>query len=1183
MFSLFRLKALLACAALAPAATIEILSVEPTVLFPRQEPLRQIAWVQALNRGTQPVACEVRVQLEGADTGDREKFTLTPGVTRVRALVPDLSSPRSVTVSLVESGGNVLASREQSWQPQRQWKVYLMKSSHEDLGYENYIFHKQREIATFIDLARGFSGPADGATPNDHYMMESLLFQRNYLEERAESAWREIVEKHLKTGHMGIFGTPHGVHAHWMDYEELARMTYPGRREAKDRFGLDLKTFLIVDNPSMSWAGCQAIADAGFRYMARWGQPWRTGGNNDYRATILPAIFWWVAPNGKSRVLYGWRSGYGMSFWFGQARGYGGLLEPGADNVNRILKDIESGATLGPYPYDALVNPEYTDHEIPFSNAGALREWANRYRYPEIRTDHPERFFEYLEQKYGAEIPSRAGDLNNFSADYASIDPESQGWKRRAARLLPLAEGVAALANLLDPAFLPPAALIERTFTRLFDYDEHSWPTLPRANDFQLFNAQWVKQHEARRALRGAAEAFAVSFRAFARQIPTGAQPALAVFNPLAHERTDVVEVESGVEGLADPATGKPVAIQKLPDGRTVFIAERVPAFGYKVYRIGAGGAAPAASPALTADADRLANQYYEVRFDRATGTIRSIFDKELKRELVDQNAARRFNQIVYVHKDRDPDFYRRPGPHPQPGDFEHSPAAAQALEGRAGPLRAEMTARIEDPKIGGRIAQTVMLYDGLKRIDIVNDLRAIRALYSDRYEDRYRDNLYYAFPVRVDNFQARAEAPGGVVRPYHDQLRWGSHDYLMANRWVDVSNREYGVTMAPVEAFTMNFGEIRYNQFSIDYQPANSHLYSYAYSNRMASLLALQPEDYHATLRYSFTSHAGDWNSGAATQLGWSVASPLEARRLPAGQHGALPADQASFVSISARHVQMVTLKQSEQPGRGWILRLVETEGKASTVQVQLPRLPITGAMQCDLVENDQQTLAVRDRSVTLDIGPFAFATVRLFDRGSGPAAVEGVTAEAVSDQSIRLRWKPVPGAVYNIYRSEDPGAPPTAYSLAARAPNPAFTDTGLKLDTAYHYFVAAVNPANQQGPVSGKVSARTAKANTSPPRPVEELGVVRCAADRLMVYWRKSPDPDIARFLVYRGERPGFAVEGARPVAVVRPSGYFLETFMDTGLAPGRTYYYRVLPEDWAGHRQTRSALAQATTPGR
>jgi hypothetical protein len=1175
---------LLAGAALAPAASIEILSVEPTVLFPKQEPLRQIAWVQAANRGAQPVECGVRVQLDGADTGNPEKVTLTPGVTRVRALVPDISSPRSVTVSLVDAGsGAVLASREQAWQPQRHWKVYLMKSSHEDLGYENYIFHKQHEIATFIDLARGLSGLPGGAAPAYHYTMESLLFQRNYLEERSEAAWREIVEKHLKTGRMGILGTPHGVHAHWMDYEELARMTYPGRREAKDRFGLDLKTFLIVDNPSMSWAGCQAIADAGFRYMARWGQGWRTGGNNDYRTTKVPAIFWWVAPNGTSRVLYAWRSGYGMSFWFGQSRGYGGLLEAGADNVNRILKSIESGAALGPYPYDALVNPEYTDHEIPFSSSGALRDWAHRYRYPEIRTDHPERFFEYIEQKYGAEIPSLAGDLNNFSADYASIDPESQGWKRRAARRLPLAEGVAALANLLDPAFLPPAALIERTFTRLFDYDEHSWPTLPRASDVQLFNAQWVKQHEARRALDGATKALDLSFRTFARHIPTGAQPALVVFNPLAHERTDLVETESGVEGLADPATGKPVVIQKLPDGRTVFVAERVPAFGYKVYRFGAGGAASAASPALTAAADRLANQYYEIRFDRATGTIRGIFDKELKRELVDQNASRRFNQLVYVHKDRDPDFYRYPGPHPQPGDFEYSPAAAQALEGRVGPLRAEMTARIEDPKIGGHMTQTVILYDGLKRIDIVNDLRAIRALYSDRYEDRYRDNLYYAFPIQVDNFQARAEAPGGVVRPYHDQLRWGSHDYLMANRWVDVSNREYGVTMAPVEAFTINFGAIRYNQFSIDYQPASSHLYSYAYSNRMASLLALQPEDYNATLRYSFTSHAGDWNTGAATRLGWSVASPLEARRLPAGQNGPLPGDQASFVSVSLPNVQMVTLKQSEQPGRGWILRLVETEGKGGTVRVQLPRFPITGAMRCDLVENDQQPLEVRDRSVTLNMGPFAFATVRLYEAGPGPGAVEGVAAEMVSDQSIRLRWKPVPGAVYNLYRSEDPGAPPTAYSLAGRAAAPPFVDTGLKLDTEYHYFVAAVTPANQQGPVSGRVTARTAKANTSPPRPVEELGVVRRAGDRLMVYWRKSPDPDIARFLVYRGERPDFAMEGARPVAVVRPSGYFLETFMDTGLTPGRTYYYRVLPEDWAGHRQTRSALAQATTPAR
>jgi hypothetical protein len=111
--------------------------------------------------------------------------------------------------------------------------------------------------------------------------------------------------------------------------------------------------------------------------------------------------------------------------------------------------------------------------------------------------------------------------------------------------------------------------------------------------------------------------------------------------------------------------------------------------------------------------------------------------------------------------------------------------------------------------------------------------------------------------------------------------------------------------------------------------------------------------------------------------------------------------------------------------------------------------------------------------------------------------------------------------------------------------------------------------------------VSVRTLKRNVTPPRPVEELGVVRRAKDRLIVYWRKSTDPDIARFLVYRGESERFDPATARPVAVVRPSGYFLETYADAGLAPGRKYYYRVLSEDWAGNKQVESPAAHATTP--
>jgi hypothetical protein len=1158
------LLALVVCAAgFSQDSALRILDLEPTVLFPAGEPLRQVAQLKLFNAGV-GVKCEVEITMAGQASPATVAIEAPPGASTHRVLIPDLSAAAALTLALRDEAKRTLATHTRTWQPQRHWKVYIVKSSHEDLGYEDFIFGKQRDIADYIEMAWRLAKQG-----RYRYTLESLLFQRNYIEERSEAAWREIVEKAIKPGRLPLMGEPSGVHSHWMDYEEIARMNYPGRREARDRFGLDLKTFMIVDNPSLSWAGCQAVADAGFRYVARWGQGWRTGGNNDYKTTKVPAIFWWRAPDGKNKVLFAWRSHYAQVFWYGMAHGgYGGLVELGAQNVDRQLKAIESGATLGPYPYDALVNPEYVDHDTPSFYGAALREFSKRYRYPELIYSGSEDFFEYVEGKYGAALPTLSGDLNNFSADYATIDPASMGAKRRAARLLPMAEGLSAVAATLDASFLPPARLIDRTFTRLMDYDEHSWPTLPPASDVQLFNAQWIKQHEGYRALAAAQRAFNTGFDALARHIPNSAAAAVVVFNPIAHPRTDLASVKGSYEAFVDPETGRHLPAQALSDGTTIFLATDVPAYGYKIFR-----PAPrqAAQTSLAAARDMLSNRYYEIRFE-ANGAIRSIYDKELKREIVDPAAPNRFNQLVYVHtKGRESKELTR-----------YSPNAPASMSGTTGAVRAEHVSKMDDATTGAAITQTVILYDNVKRIDIVNDLRHVRALYTDRYEERYCDNIYYAFPVKVAPFEARAEYPGGVVRPYDDQLRWGSHDYLCANRWVNVSNPEFGVTMAPWEAITVNFGDIRYNQFSTDYKPTLSHLYSYAYSNRMAGLLTLAPEDVNAKLGYSFTTHAGSWDKGGAAAFGWSVASPLETRVIGAAQSGGLPVGKASFARVSAPNVQLVTLKQSEQPGRGWVLRFVETEGRATEAVVDLPHFNIAGAAECDLVENDRAALASEPHKFRLKIGAYAFATIRVYSPDAAPAAVANTSAQALSDKSIRITWSGG-AAAYNVYRSDDPDAPPTAYSLVARTTKPEFTDDWLKIAWPYYYRVAAVTANNAQGPVSSRIDARTRAENTSPPAPVDELGVVRRAADRLIVYWRTSPEPDVARYNVYRAETREIDTRSAQPVAVISPARFFLQTYIDQGLRPGQKYYYKVVAEDWAGHKQTQSSVASAATPAR
>lgn len=1168
---------LLSCTLSAQEKSLRILQLEPTPLFPRSEPLRQIAKLQLLNNTPRTIRCQVTVKLE-KEAAVVSTLEVPAGASTQRIHVPDISAPQSLKLTLRNEADSSVIEYQRTWQPQRHWKITIVKSSHEDIGYEDFIYKKQHNIANHIEQGRALSTKRENVAESErdldsqfHYTMESLLFQRNYIEERSEMAWREIIEKEVKPGYMHLMGAPSGVHSHWMDYEELARMTYPGRREVKDRFGLDLKTFMIVDNPSLSWAGCQAVAAAGFKYVARWGQGWRTGGNNNYATTKLPAFFWWQAPDGEHRVLFGWRTHYALGFWYGQqAGGYSASLvnSLGADNVTDILQAIETGASLGPYPYDALIVPDYIDHDTPRFDARVLPEWNKQFRYPEIRIGSPTTFFAYIEQKYGAQLPTLKGDLNNFSADYSTIDPTSQGQKRRAARLLPLAEGIAAIAGWNDASFQNPARVIERTFTRLFDYDEHSWPTLPLASDVQLFNAAWVKKKEAERAIHAAESVLQSSMDALLKQVPISEANSIVVFNPLAHERTDLVEVAGDFAEVSDAATVQKIPVQQTADGKHTFIASQVPAFGYKVFRTSSTAKATASST-FEVSATTLSNQFYKIEFDPQTGAMLSIYDKELKRELVDQTAKHRFNQLIYVHKNT----------RESKEGFEYSPTKATLKPGKAGAVSADFTIAINDEKTGAAITQRVILYEKLKRIDIVNDLRHVRALHSDNYEDRYRDNLYFAFPIKVENFEARAEYPGGVVRPYKDQLRWGSHDYLSANRWVDVSNNTFGVTMAVNEAANVNFGEIRYNQFSIDYQPTSSHLYSFAYSNRMAGLLTLNADDVNATLHYSFTSHAGDWQTNA-TRFGWSYASPLQARVIAQPQQGVLPAGQTSFVNVSAPNVQMTTLKNSEQPGRGLIVRLIETAGRATEATIELPHFPIKQAFACDLVENDLRPLMTNGKTIRVKLAPHGFATVRVVADDGALPAVTALKAEAIADSRVQLSWA---GAApnYYVYRSEDPNAPPTAYTLVARTTQPSFLDEGLKIDTPYFYYVAATSPQNQQGAMSTQVQTRTKKENTTPPAPVNELGIVRRAKDRLIVYWRRNQEPDVARYLLYRSEQKDFSVEGMQPLAVLKPTTYFLQTWNDTGLKAGGTYYYKVLAEDWSGNRQAKSMTASATTP--
>jgi fibronectin type 3 domain-containing protein len=227
-------------------------------------------------------------------------------------------------------------------------------------------------------------------------------------------------------------------------------------------------------------------------------------------------------------------------------------------------------------------------------------------------------------------------------------------------------------------------------------------------------------------------------------------------------------------------------------------------------------------------------------------------------------------------------------------------------------------------------------------------------------------------------------------------------------------------------------------------------------------------------------------------------------------------------------------------------------------------------------------KSLVVKDGKVTLEMGPFSFATIRFNGPKTALAKVAGFKGEAVSDKSIKLTWEAVPkAAAYLVYRSEDPAAPATAYSLVGRSVEPTFTDDWLKIGTDYYYYVAPVSAFNQQGGLSGPLAVAAGKNNVSPPRELSGLGIIRQGPRELKVYWDKAPEPDVARYYVYRSQQGDAPAGQWQNVATVPANARFLQTWLDATVSPATTYFYKVFAEDWAGHRQTASKVTSAGTP--
>ena len=162
---------------------------------------------------------------------------------------------------------------------------------------------------------------------------------------------------------------------------------------------------------------------------------------------------------------------------------------------------------------------------------------------------------------------------------------------------------------------------------------------------------------------------------------------------------------------------------------------------------------------------------------------------------------------------------------------------------------------------------------------------------------------------------------------------------------------------------------------------------------------------------------------------------------------------------------------------------------------------------------------------------------------KAAAPAA-PSVTAGNSSTGKPRLTWKAVSGAVsYRIYRSESRG---TGYSLLGTTSSTSYVNTGAAAGKTYYYRVKAVNRDGMASAYSNIVSGKAKAA--APAAPSVTAGNSSTGKPRLT--WKAVSGA--VSYHIYRSESRG--------------TGYSLlgttssTSYVNTGAAAGKTYYYRV-----------------------
>jgi hypothetical protein len=545
--------------------------------------------------------------------------------------------------------------------------IYIIPSSHWDLGFK---LPPQEQLD---DIKQHLDGVIRTAKqdPQFRWVIESAWQVQAWLDRTRDPQAIQDLANLVKSGQIELSAVWGSEHTEFMGTEQLNRIVDP-MRDIEKRLGVTTDLAMMDDVPGFTLRLPQVLARSGVRYFVT-GSNLFIGGGTSLHPGKMP--FHWRSPDGSTVLM--WQTGSKSGGYTEAMSDY--FLDPSAHyysaaadthfypkawsnlssleimqrGVDKLLAEYHKAG----YPYDAAMIL-YVHDFIPASYEEdgllpAVRQWNAAGKHPRLVVATPKEFFDYLQHRYGDPFPTYAGDFSGLWSEVKMNSPGITGDARWVQDYLPQAEALWSLLTFRPGTTAYPAGAIADAANKMFTYDEHSgagqpgWPkvmTLAQVNQQNQEYATFAKtaRTETRNMMMVGVE------QLFAAKGDPEKKPKCVVYNPLSWERSGVTRIHPPSPDLTqirDSATDKIVPSQLNLDGSISFTADAIPAVGFRTYFLEHGAAPPAKEEEVSGDV--LENQFYKVRPRALDGTIDSIWDKPLHRELVNAQSTKRAGQLV--------------------------------------------------------------------------------------------------------------------------------------------------------------------------------------------------------------------------------------------------------------------------------------------------------------------------------------------------------------------------------------------------------------------------------------------------------------------------------------------------------------------------------------------------------